>query len=275
MFKNYSISKTLTWMNMLVSGIALLTACSAFVAYDFVTFRSGAANNLSTQAQIVGANSVSALLFDDPQAARQTLSALKSRSNIISAGINTQDGRPFASYSNASKSETPLLPSIPPGEVEAYRFDRNRVVLVRSIISDGKPVGTIYMESSSQALNARRLIRYAGISGVVLVASLLAAYLVSFMFRKAVADPIVHLAEVARSVSRDKNYSIEMRHPGAGKEVGVLVDAFNEMLSQIQERERALQAVHKQQTRAARAGTYPRSGPRQQGTGGVLVFRLA
>ena len=36
MFKNYSISKTLTWMNMMVSAIALLTACASFVGYDLV-----------------------------------------------------------------------------------------------------------------------------------------------------------------------------------------------------------------------------------------------
>jgi len=244
MFKNYSISKTLTWMNMMVSTIALLTACASFVGYDLVTFRREAANNLSTQAQIAGSNSVSALLFDDPQAAQNTLSAFKSRPNILSAGIYTLDGSPFAFYAGGSgTSHTPVLPSIPPGQVETYRFDGNRVVLVRSIVSDGKPVGTIYIQSDSQALNAR-VLRYAGISAVVLMASLLAAFLVSFVFRRAVADPIVHLAQVAKAVSRDKNYSIEMRHPGAGQEVGVLVEAFNEMLAQIQERERALQKAH-------------------------------
>ena len=68
MFKvrNYSISQKLTWMNMLVSGAALLLACAAFAAYEIEDFRATMVRSLSIQAQIVGANSASALLFNDP-----------------------------------------------------------------------------------------------------------------------------------------------------------------------------------------------------------------
>ena len=93
-----SISRKITWMNMLVSGAALLLAGAAFFAYDQVTFRQGLVHALSAQAQIVGSNSISALLFNDPQSAATTLSALKSSPNIESAGIFTLDRRPFATY---------------------------------------------------------------------------------------------------------------------------------------------------------------------------------
>ena len=48
-FQHYSISKKLTWMNMLVSGAALLLACAAFVAYDLYTYQIGIARNLRYQ----------------------------------------------------------------------------------------------------------------------------------------------------------------------------------------------------------------------------------
>src|SRR5712691_11062381 len=240
MFTDSSISKKLTSMNMLVSGAALLTACVAFIAYDLATFRAIEVSNLSTQAQMAASNSVSALLFDDPQAAQNTLSALKTAPNIKSAGIYRSDGHPFAAYWRDQGRQVPALPPVPPGETEAYRFEGNQVVLVRTIVSEGKPVGIVYMESDSQMLNAR-LRRYAGICAIVLAASLLAALLVSSMFRRAVAEPIVHLAETARAVSRDKNYSVRATPSGSGGEVTVLVDAFNEMLVEIQERDGALQ----------------------------------
>ena len=85
--RDYSIKKKLTLMNMLVSGVALLTACVALIGYDLVTFRDVAVSNLSTQAQIAASNSISALLFDDPVAAQNTLSALKTAPNIKSAGM--------------------------------------------------------------------------------------------------------------------------------------------------------------------------------------------
>ena len=52
--QHYSISKKLTWMNMLVSGAALLLACVGFCAYDLYTFRAGIVAQLSTEAQILG-----------------------------------------------------------------------------------------------------------------------------------------------------------------------------------------------------------------------------
>src|ERR1700704_2956507 len=98
-FQDNSIIRRLTWMNMLVSGAALLLACTAFIGYDKLTFRDAMVRNLSTEAQIIGSNSVSALLFNDPQSGENTLSALKAAHNVLSAGIYTPDGRLFASYS--------------------------------------------------------------------------------------------------------------------------------------------------------------------------------
>ena len=243
MFRDYPISKKLTWMNMLVTGAALLLACTAFIAYDVVTFRRATINNLSIQAQIAGSNAVSALLFDDSTSAENTLSALRASPNILTAGILTLDGRPFATYSRDRDSQAPILPPIPTGQAETYRFGSSDVLLVRSILFNGKPTGTVYIVSSLQQLNAR-LRLYVEISGVVLVVSLLAALLISPSFRRAIAEPIVHLAEVARIVSRDKNYSVRAAPTGNHDELSVLIDAFNGMLSQIQERDAALQRAH-------------------------------
>src|SRR5437660_2943581 len=103
--RDSSITKKLTRMNVLVSGAALLITCAAFVAYDLVSFREAMVHNLSIQAQIAGSNSVSALLFDDPQTAESTLSALKAAPNILSAGIYTPEGRPFAMYQRDGAGE--------------------------------------------------------------------------------------------------------------------------------------------------------------------------
>jgi signal transduction histidine kinase/DNA-binding response OmpR family regulator len=89
-----------------------------------------------------------------------------------------------------------------------------------------------------------RLKQYAGIASIVLLASLIAALLVASIFQRAVAKPIVHLAEIARRVSRDKDYSVRATSTGTHDEPAVLIQAFNEMLGQIQEREDALQKAH-------------------------------
>ncbi len=234
-----SISRKLTWMNMLVSGAALLLACAAFIAYDTLAFRASMVRNLSTQAQIIGSNSVSALLFNDPQSAENTLSALKAAHNILSARIYSADGKLFASYSRDPGGYLPTIPSLPPGELEIHRFQNKEVVLVRSVVFGGKPTGIVSIRSDLQELDSN-LKRYVGIAGIVLSVSLVAALLISSIFRRAVAEPIIRLAEVARAVSREKNYSVRAPRAGGNGELVVLIDAFNEMLAQIQQNEKAL-----------------------------------
>jgi signal transduction histidine kinase/DNA-binding response OmpR family regulator len=240
---NHSIAQKLTWMNMLVSGAALLLACAAFMAYDMVTFRENMVRNLSTQAQMIGSNTVSAMLFNDSQSAENTLSAFQAAHNIVSAGIYTPEGRLFASYSRDRNSVSPDLPSIPLGQTEFHQFKNHEIVLVRSIVFEGKKTGTVYIRSDVEELY-RRLRRYAGIAALVLSACLIAAGLISSIFRKAVADPIVNLAEVAKVVSRDKNYSVRATPVGGHGELAILIDAFNEMLTQIQQSETALRKAH-------------------------------
>jgi signal transduction histidine kinase/CheY-like chemotaxis protein len=241
MFKaqKHSISRKLTWMNMLVSGAALLLACAAFIAFDMITFRQAMLRNLSTQAQIIGSNSVSALLFNDPQSAENTLLALKAAPNILSAQVYLPDGRPFASYSRDRGRHNPVPPPIPSGQTQTHWIEDDQIALVRSIVLDGKPIGAVYIRSDLQELHSR-FQRYAAIAAIVLSACLLAALLISSIFRRAVADPIVDLSKIANVVSQDKNYSVRATPIRSPAELAILIDAFNEMLAQIQQSESAL-----------------------------------
>jgi signal transduction histidine kinase/CheY-like chemotaxis protein len=244
--QSHTISRRLTWMNMLVSGTALLLACTAFIAYDMATFQANMFRNLSTQAQIIGSNTASALLFNDQQSAENTLSALKASPEILSASIYTPEGRLFATYSRDQARQVQSLPTIPPGQTEVHWIKNKEIVLVRSVAFQGKPTGIVYIRSGVEELN-QRLQRYAGIAVIVLLASMLAALLVSSIFRKAVAEPIVRLAEIAKIVSRDRNYSLRATPTRGGSgELSILIDAFNEMLAQIQQSEGALRQAHDQ-----------------------------
>jgi signal transduction histidine kinase/CheY-like chemotaxis protein len=252
--RHHSITTKLTTMNMLVSGAALLLACAAFITYDLVSFRDGMVHNLSIQAQVAGSNSVSALLFSDPHSAENTLSALKAAPNIVSAGIYTLDGRAFATYQRDLGTQDFKLPPIPVGQTEAHWFKDRELVLVHMIVFQGKPTGVVYIRSDLQEMT-RRFKRYAGIAATVLLVSLIAALLVASVFQRAVAEPIVHLAEISRIVSRDKNYSMRATPTGNHDEPDLLIGAFNEMLGQIQEREGALRKVHAQLERRVEART--------------------
>ena len=238
-----SISTKLTMMNVLVSGLALLLACVGFFIYDQITFRQGLVRTLSAQAQIIGSNSVSALLFNDPQSASNTLAALKNSPNIASAGILTADRRPFAQYAREPGEDIISIPTLPGDRLETYVFGKAHAVFVRKILSDGKLVGFVYIRADLNEIS-KRLWRYALISVTMLLLSLLFALLISSRFRKSVAEPIIALADTARQVSRDKDYTVRVPPSSHRDELATLIDSFNEMLREIQQRDGALQKAH-------------------------------
>src|SRR5487761_141793 len=238
--RDHSITTELTWMNMVVSAAALLLACAAFAAYQLVTSRASIVRLLSIQAQIIGSNSVSALLFNDPHSAESTLAAFKAASNVVAAEIYTPDGQPFAGYWRGQRSQTIVLPKLPGGRMEAYWFKNKEVVVVRRINFQGKPAETVLIESDLQAINSR-LKQYAVVVFAVLVACLAAVFLISPVIRKSIAEPILRLTETAKAVSRDKNYSLRTGPTNRRDELGVLAESFDEMLVQIQQRDADLQ----------------------------------
>jgi signal transduction histidine kinase/DNA-binding response OmpR family regulator len=238
--KNYSISKKLTWMNMLVSGVALLLACAGFCAYDLYSLRTGLVNSVSMQAQIIGDNTVSALLFNDPHSAEKTLSALDANRHLMYAQIYTRDGQPFAGHWRESVGKTLPLPVIPSGQTQIHWFEDGHLGLARSIIFQGKPTGVVYLRSDMGAINDR-LKSYAVITIVVFLASLVVALLISKISQRVISEPVIQLAQTVRIVSNEKNYSIRAATNRNRDEVSTLIESVNEMLEQIQQRDSALQ----------------------------------
>ena len=239
----YSIRKKLTWMNLLVSGLTLLIASSAFVAYELATLKLTMVRDLSIQAQIVGANCASAVEFDDPDSARNTLSALDAAPNITSVAKYTPSGEQFAAWvrdpAGVAETNRPLAS----GKTETHRFTNSSLELVRPIVFQGTLLGTVDIRSDLKEIYDR-LLRYAGIVAIVLLISLPAALLFSAIFQRATAQPIVQLAGVARMVSREKKYGVRAPASGSHDEIAVLIEAFNEMLDQIQKRDAAVQQAH-------------------------------
>ncbi|MGA7240642.1 MAG: ATP-binding protein [Bryobacteraceae bacterium] len=231
-----SIKRKLIWINTLASGVALMVASVAFVGYELSVLRQNMVRTLSVQAQIVGSNSASALLFSDPEAARKTLSALEAEPNIMSAVIHLPTGEPFAVYTRSALGGLPPAPRLAAHEIETSRFTSAELALVRRIVFQGQAIGTVYIRSDLRPIEDS-VQRYVRIVAAVLLISLLAAMALSALFQGAITRPLVQLAEIARVVSREKRFSVRAPAARSRDEVAVLVDAFNDMLAQIQQRE--------------------------------------
>jgi len=234
-----SIAVRLSWMNVLVSGIALLLAYVSFLAFDLVTSRQAAIDSLTGEAQIIGANSVAAIVLNDQTSARATLSALSSSSDVVAAAIYTQSGTLFAQY--PANGAAQVQPQTIPGTSMRSSWSNGIDVLVGSrIVFQGEPVGVVYIQAHLKNLR-QQATRYAAITAAILLFCLGVALLAGTIFRRLLSEPIIALARTARLVSRYRDYSLRFDPSQSYDELVSLTEAFNEMLAEIQQRDAALE----------------------------------
>jgi diguanylate cyclase (GGDEF)-like protein/PAS domain S-box-containing protein len=216
------------------SSFALLLAGVSFSAYEAIEYRNAATREMSTLADIGGANSTGALSFSDERAAAETLTSFRGDRRIIGAAIYDINGRIFATYQNPAARSIPAPPKPKPTGVY---FENGELAIFHPVVFQGERIGTIYLRSDLNEAYLR-LRRYVGIVCLVVLASLGLALLLSSRYQRIISGPIAALAHVARQISADRNYSIRAVKV-ADDEIGVLIDSFNEMLSQIEISQRA------------------------------------
>lgn len=101
------------------------------------------------------------------------------------------------------------------------------------------PKGTVYILARLAKLGGRTR-RSIVIAAVILLLCLATSMIATLSCRRQVSEPMVAFAEMSRAVSRDRNYSLRAPPSRDRDEVSVLIDAFNEMLGQIEQRDLAL-----------------------------------
>ena len=237
--KNVSIRNKLNRIVMLTTSVALLLAALGFCLYDLLAFRNTQERELASVADIIGANSTAALEFKDSAYGRETLATLSVDPRVVSAGLYTQEDKIFASYYRNGEIKTAL--PLQPRRSGNY-FEQGQILIFRAIFLNDKKVGTIFIHSDLQNFY-ERLQQYGIIAFIVLVVSLLGAFLLSSKLQKAISSPILHLSNLANRVSTEKNYSLRAINDSQD-ELGELVNQFNDMLSQVQDRDIALQEAH-------------------------------
>jgi len=235
-----SISDKLMRMTLLVSGTALLLAYVSFLLYDVYSLRQQLMGAMATEANIVGANSVTALMFDDSQAAESTLSALRNSPRIRAAVILRPDGTEFARYLRDPSVSFALAERLTLSETQHF-WTRGRDILLGSRIRfQGGWVGSVYLLAETGDV-ARSAERFGLISAGMLFICFAISLLATSTIRHLVSDPLTDLAHTAQIVTRERDYSVRARIPRSSDELSFLVQSFNEMLEQIQARDRALE----------------------------------
>ncbi len=247
-FRDLSIKWKLTWIILGTSTAALLLACAAFVGYELSTFRDRMVQEISTLAGVIGENSKAALIFQDPESAEGTLAALGNEEQIVAAAVYGADGLLFAPYYRGDVTHDFPLPDRPG---TGHQFEGDHLELFQEIFLDEEKSGSIFLRTDMREMYSR-LKQYALIVSFVLLTSILFASVLSGQLQRVISDPIIDLEQTARRISEEKDYSNRAEKRGED-EIGVLIDTFNEMLGEIQQRDVALSNAKGEAESATRA----------------------
>ena len=218
------VGHKITVVIMLISGVVLLLAFAALFCFQAYTLRQQSAHELAVVGEITAHNCATAVMFKDEGAAAQILTGLKTMPQIVSARLEVTDQQRLA-YFGGLRDELEIKAA---GLKSGFRIDGNRILLAQPVMLDGKREGTLYLVADLRAMTSQLLKVYGGIFALVLAASLLLAFLLS--------------RGTARTIAEHHDYSVRATKV-CGDEVGGLTDAFNQMLTQIQSQDSALQTA--------------------------------
>ncbi|WP_284615932.1 ATP-binding protein [Aquabacterium humicola] len=231
-----SLRRRLLGAMLLTTLAALIFALAALATYDLRDYHDRTTSDLEAQAEMIARTTAPALAFDDARTATETLGLLRLQPKLRVAAIYGVHGGVFASYRSKDAADLPL-PTLP--GVDGFNRSDGDLVIFRRVVDNQQILGTVYLRVHYALYE--RLLDYVGIALVVAAAAMLLALLVSFRLERIVTRPLTAIADVARHVVQQRDYS-RRAAKGDDDELGALADAFNEMMQEIEQRTLALEA---------------------------------
>jgi PAS domain S-box-containing protein len=229
-----SIQKRVRAVILLASVVVLFVTAAAFVTYEAISFRARLVRNLSTLAAVIADNSAAPLAFDNRGVAEEILAALRAEPDIEAAILFDEEGDIFATYPQVLPRS--LLPRTM--HEKGHQFTDGGLVLFEPVTQEGKEVGSLYLRNSFRGFY-EQFWRYGIIVAAVLIGAFAAALILSALLQKRISEPILALTQASRRITENQDYSI--RAPKLTQdEIGLLTDAFNRMLGEIQENQTRL-----------------------------------
>jgi signal transduction histidine kinase/ActR/RegA family two-component response regulator len=166
--------------------------------------------------------------FLDERTAQENLQILAIRPSVQFACLYDTAGALFASYQRSPEAPCPLRPP------ETTRLGWRRYDVVEPVVSGSNRVGTLHLSRPTTDVIDR--LRFGAITMfALLVLAILTALTIARGMQRAIAAPLLDLADTARKISSTRDYSLRAV-PSSRDETGVVVGAVNDMLDRIAER---------------------------------------
>ncbi len=230
--RDLSIRTKLSTLLTIVVAVVLLLGTAAGVLVHYQTARSDMQRQVGALAEILADQSRAGLQFGDQQAAGEVLAPLGHDAAIVRAVVRDAQGGVFAEY-----VRTGDVPVAPPSGHDANdeSFAQGSFHVFHEIRDADRTLGSLYLQASLKHLH-ESLRRAIGVNALVFFVCLSIALGLGHGLQRVIAEPIRRLAAASERVSVQRDYSVRVEKHGRD-EIGVLCDAFNSMLAEIQKRE--------------------------------------
>jgi signal transduction histidine kinase len=238
LYQHWPVRRKLLALIMATTTFALAVSAAGILIADSRFFRETLNEDLGALSEIIADTSTAALAFDDAKVAAETLSALRARPHLIAACIYRAGGTVFASYFRAGS--TAVCPAPPTDGTQVSELD-DSISLSRPILLSGRTIGRLTLLYDLDEIRQRRLLYGGTVIGIAIISGILAA-LFSSRLRKLITDPVFALVKTSTLVSTTNDYSVRAEKL-TGDEMGLLVDAFNDMLGRIELRDEELKQL--------------------------------
>jgi signal transduction histidine kinase/ActR/RegA family two-component response regulator len=236
--RDLPIRRKLLLMTFASSAVALLFASGGFLAWDVYQFRIEMQQDMETQARVIAETAAPAVEFNDERTTSETVAILRFRPRVELGCVYTKTGTLFALFARDAGGRCPVAPP------ETTRITWDSFSVVTPLNSGNDTVGSLFVRRDLDDLYARVRVGVGTVFGLLLVA-LAVAFLVAARLQRAIASPLLELADVAGRVSMQRDYTLRGT-VSSSDEVGVVVRAFNNMLDAIAERTTELSRTNRE-----------------------------
>ena len=234
--QNIPIKSKIFWLFLASNFLAVMVVSALVVSDQYREFRKVLEDDLLVQANIVGENAVSAVVFNDARTAHEILFSLHGSPNVRQAAIYGTDGKLFASY-----KRDPKLPELPLPSQAGFVYNTDSLDLVHPISQFGQNLGSLSIRLDMDVLYqsmARAFLTIMLASVLVLIV----AFIILSWLQRSIVLPLSRLNSLMHAVSEQKDYSVRSRDSGRD-EIGYLALGFNEMLEKIDAHDHKLRRI--------------------------------
>jgi PAS domain S-box-containing protein len=255
-FGKLSIRAKLVVLMMAISCAILTLALTTILAIEMRSERGEMEAEIASLASIIGFTGRAALVFGDQEAAIKTLDALKLKPEVVGAWIQNSQGEVFAQYLRDEKGQLPQPSNTPPALASLgvpfgasadgglkYRLDDGSLLLFHPVSLDDEQVGVLLLQADLGELDSR-ITAFMTAGASILLLSVLTAFILASWLQRLISRPIIDLTGLMARVTAEQDYGLRLESR-SGDEVGLLVDGFNAMLTQIELRDQQLAGANR------------------------------